>query len=82
MKMKKQYPRWRFHKDLPQVLVQDEKEDAALPEGYGSWADIYAPKSDPVMESEALPEESKQVEQMPVDEPVPQPPRAQRKGRK
>lgn len=29
------YPRWRYHKEKPAVLVQGAEEDAALGEGWG-----------------------------------------------
>lgn len=51
------YPRWRYHKDHPAVLVQGAEEDDALGEGWGDSTilnhyaiDFDAPADDPDVE--------------------------------
>jgi hypothetical protein len=73
MKLKKKYPRWRFHKDLPQVLVQDEKKEMELPIGYGSWAEVFGEKHDEKKSEQEAPAEVIQEAEKPIDTPVSEP---------
>jgi hypothetical protein len=60
--MGERYPKWKYHRELAAVIVQNENEEAALGEG---WEDTPAAFAEAALQTSALSEPAAPVPEKP-----------------